>query len=639
MLKQFIWQEVLAGFNEDVIINNKPTALYQGLNLDLEKQPGTLRKRKGYQLFGSQMVSGNDVLGLFDFIKSDGTRVPLSLINDTLSITNASYSDPTVTLTVGSSHGIVTGDTIVVSDLAPSGYNGTFTVTEVTATEIKYSVAGLGALTDTTGTATFSKIMYYSSDWTLSKKGFTPSVNGRFENFVGYCFFTNGNELKTSADGQTWGTTNLINTVTISAVAYSDPTVTLTVPVGHGVEVGDSITVSDLAPSGYNGTFTVTAVDTTEISYSVASLGAVTDEDGSLTVQFSLPANDIVAYGSQLYLIGVQGYESDILWCKIPTKNDSGDYELSWTRDNNVSIKIGNGEELIAGQEYRGALYLFKNSSISRTIVPVATNGFKDLSSTIGANSKDCIQVVSGQMLFFNDGKRNSKKGFYSFDSLSDAEPKIISEPMQPYIDGMTAGQTVVAGVINNLYVAYIGAVVNEKHNLNISNCYLVFDAVTNRWLGAWGFNEPAKIMGLLTVSNVTNLYFGDDDGKVWVTNTGNRDGYVDSNTTGAAIPLIAISQPYDLSRGAKGYRDNYNKRLVNNMYLLGERLDNCKFQYRFDKRLSEKGGWESIVGLKSPIFQFPIKKFEANLFQFKIIHLGDQEDEPIIRKLVIDHE
>ena len=639
MLKQYVWQEVLAGFNEDIIISNKPTALYKALNADMEKQPGSLRKRKGYKIFGSQIVSSNDLLGLFDFVKDGGTRVPLSVINDTVAITNASYSDPTITLTVASGHGIVAGDIIVVSGLVPSGYNVTATVTAVTATEIEYEVTGLGALTTTTGTITFSKIMYYSAGWTLAKKGFTPSVKMRFENFISYCFATNGDEIKSSADGITWGTTNLLNTVEISAVSYADPLVTLTVPSGHGVVVGDEITVSDLAPSGYNGTFTVTAVTSTTIVYSTAGLGAVTDEEGSLTVQFSLPANDIVAYGSSLFLIGIEGYESDILWSDIPYKNDSDDYEIKWNRNNNVSVNLGDGEELIAGQKYRGALFLFKNSSISRTIVPVAANGIKNLTDNIGANSKDCIQVVSGQMIFFNDGIKNSKKGFYSYNSLADAEPKIISEPVQPYIDGMTAGQTVVAGVINHLYVAYIGAVENKNENINIDHCYLVFNAITNRWLGAWSFTHPAKIMNLLTISNSTSLYFGDNDGQVWQANEGNTDGYESAGTPGSPIVLDVESHPYDLARGAKGYRESYDRRAVKNMYLVGERLDNCKFQYRFDKRLSEKGNWKTIDGMKSPITRFPIKKQDVNLFQYRIKHIGDKADEPIIRKLILEHE
>lgn len=714
MLRQFIWNEVISGFNEEAIIANKPYALYQALNADMEKQPGTLRKRRGYKILGTQLVDNNDLLGLFDFVKASGDRVPLAVINDTVAITNASYSDPIITLTVAAGHGIAEGDTIVVSGLAPSGYNGTFLVTEVGATEIKYSSAGLGALTDTEGTATFSKIMYYSAGWNLSKKGFTPSLKGRFENFIGYCFFTNGVQLKTSSDGITWGTTNLKNsisiasfsysdptvtltvapghgvivgdsitiedlvpntfngtytvtattattiqysvasagtplTVAISNASYSDPTVTLTVASGHGVEEGDTITVADLSPSGYNGTFTVTEVAATSIKYSVAGLGALTDTTGSLvatlrstaklTVQFSLAANDVVEYGNSLFLIGLSGYKSDIMWSKIPYKNDSGNYELEWSRDNNVSINLGDGEELIAGVEYRGAFYIFKNSSIARTIVPIASNGIKNLTKNIGANSKDCIQVVSGQLIFFNDGKRNSKKGFYSYNSLSDAEPQLISEPMQPYIDGMTAGQEVVAGVIGDIYVAYIGSVTNAEHNLSIANCYLAFNAKTNRWLGAWGYSHPAKIMSLLTISNATSLYFGDNDGRVWQTNIGNRDGYIDVNNTGNAITLDIISHAYDLSQGGKGYRENYTKRKAKNIYLLGDRLENCNFYYRFDKKSYEKTNWEKTGVMQSPVHEFPIKRQDCHLFQYRINHIGSQPGEPVIRKLILENE
>ena len=463
--------------------------------------------------------------------------------------------------------------------------NGTFTVTAVTATTIEYSSTGLG----------------------------TPL------------------------------------TVAVTNASYNDPTVTLTVGSGHGILAGDTITVSDLAPAEYNGDFTVTEVTTTSIKYSVAGASALTDTTGSilatirssasLSVQFSLAANDVVEYGSSLFLIGLSGYESDIMWSKIPYKNDSDVYELEWSRNNNVSINLGDGEELIAGQEYRGAFYLFKNSSIARTIMPVTSNGVKNLTKNIGANSKDCIQVISGQMIFFNDGKRNSKKGFYSFNSLSDAEPQIISEPMQPYIDGMTAGTTVVAGVINDLYIAYIGAVTNTEHDISMTHCYLVFNAKTSRWLGAWELSHSAKIMNHLTISNVTNLYFGDNDGYVWKTDTGNRDGYIDSNNIGNPITLDLISYPYDLAQGGKGYRDNYTKRKVKNMYLVGDRLEKCNFMYRFDKKLSDKTNWEKTGDMRSPVFEFPIKKQDCHLFQYRITHIGDQFDEPVIRKLILENE
>ena len=651
-IKTYTFDQVLSGFNEDLIIANKPTALLKGLNLDLESCRGSIKKRKGSYMYGSQIVNNYDVLGLYDFTKSTGSRVALASINNTISVTNASYADPVITLTVTAGHGVVAGDVIVVSGLAPSGYNGTFTVTEVAATSIKYEVAGLGALTDTTGSINSTMIYYYTDGWDAgtNSKGFMKDANTEFETFIGYCFATDGSQLKTSADGATWSNTNLLNTVDITAVAYDDPAVTLTVPGGHEVEVGDEITVSDLAPAGYNGTFTVTAVTETTIVYSSAGLGAVTDEEGSLTVQFSMPANDIVEYSNYLFLVGLEDYPSDIMWSKIPEKDDfSSSYTIEWSRSNNVSIRLGDGDELIAGIKYRGALYLFKNSSISRTIAPVDTNGIKDLTNNIGANSKRCIQVVGGQMIFFNDGKRNSKKGFYSFNSLSDAEPQIISEPMQHYIDGMTAGQVVVAGIINDLYIAYIGAVDNDDFDLSLTNCWLVYDTKTNRWLGAWDFPFVANVLAQLTVSNVTKLYSGDDDGVVCKLFYGTTDSML-SGASSRTIQMLATSQPYDISVFSK-IRQNYSKATVKNIFIWGDNLNNVVFRYRFDKRARDKGGWQEASGLKMPVHVIPIKQVQANIFQFEIAQIGEivslsdpkvsvtQKDEPIIRKIQIEYE
>lgn len=80
-------------------------------------------------------------------------------------------------------------------------------------------------------------------------------------------------------------------TVAITAVSYSDPTVTLTVASGHNIQVDDSITTSGLAPAGYNGTFTVTAVSATTVEFSSAGLGAVTDQVGSIAFTAPTPTD------------------------------------------------------------------------------------------------------------------------------------------------------------------------------------------------------------------------------------------------------------------------------------------------------------------------------------------------------------
>jgi hypothetical protein len=569
MIKEYIFNEVLGDFNEDVILANKPSALYDAFNADMDSQPGTLRRRKGSAIFGAQIVNDKSLLSLHDFIKSDGTRVPLAVINN----------------------------------------------------------AG----------GTQSVVYYYSAGWTISALiTLTASLRARFANYISSCFLTNGTEIRSSVDGNTWGTSNLLNTITITSAAYADPIVTLTVPSGHQVVAGDSITVSGLAPAGYNGTFTVTAVTDTTIAYSVASLGALTDLVGSFTVQFALPANDVVEYNSLLYLIGLSGFRSDIMWCNAPVKGSSS-YSITWNRQNNVAIKLGDGEDLIAGQEYRGALYLFKNSSITRTVSPIATNGVKVLSSNIGANSKDCIQVVSDQLIFFCDGNRNAKKGFYSYNSLSDAEPKIISEPIQKYIDGMAAGTRVIASTIGNLYIAYIGNVSNANYALSRNYSIVVFNAVTNRWHGIWSYGTPVTAMAHLTISNVTNTYFGNDDGVVYKTETGGED--LVSGGTGNPVNFEATSHPLYLAKGQKGVRRNFVKRKVNNIWVVGETLNGVKFRYRFDKLLANTDGWRVKEGLSGPVAPIPILNQHAYFLQWSLSALNRKLDVVIIRKLVIDFD
>lgn len=78
---EYIFDEVLNGFNPSTITANKPHALNQGLNLDMESEPGRLKKRNGYVLFTDQLVANQPILGLFSWVKSDGTRQSLMVVN------------------------------------------------------------------------------------------------------------------------------------------------------------------------------------------------------------------------------------------------------------------------------------------------------------------------------------------------------------------------------------------------------------------------------------------------------------------------------------------------------------------------------------------------------------------------------
>jgi hypothetical protein len=76
----------------------------------------------------------------------------------------------------------------------------------------------------------------------------------------------------------------IIKQATINNVAYTATTATYTTTQDHGLLPGDSVTISGLSPSGYNGTFSVTEIDPGNKTFTVANTTNTepTDESGSV---------------------------------------------------------------------------------------------------------------------------------------------------------------------------------------------------------------------------------------------------------------------------------------------------------------------------------------------------------------------
>lgn len=79
---------------------------------------------------------------------------------------------------------------------------------------------------------------------------------------------------------------DIVSVATITAVTYTSSVATYTTSKAHGLFVGDSVTISGLSPSGYNGTFVVTNVNAPAKQFSVANTtnASVSDPDGSVVL-------------------------------------------------------------------------------------------------------------------------------------------------------------------------------------------------------------------------------------------------------------------------------------------------------------------------------------------------------------------
>ncbi len=125
----------------------------------------------------------------------------------------ATSTGNTVTLTTTAAHNITAGETITVAGVADATYNGTFTVNTVpTATTLTYTNA--------------------TADIPASGGGTVSHTSGG------------------TATGN-------------SGASESGNTVTITTRAAHGLQVGQSVTIDGVLDNGYNGTFTVDSVPTT----------------------------------------------------------------------------------------------------------------------------------------------------------------------------------------------------------------------------------------------------------------------------------------------------------------------------------------------------------------------------------------
>jgi hypothetical protein len=177
------------------------------------------------------------------------TIQPLSLaINaapNTTSVGGAQEVGNVVTIATGNPHTLNVGDSVTISGVGIAGYNGTFTVTSVPSTR--------------------------SFTYTDPAAGLGISGGGTV-------------------------------TLNVPGTTESGTTVTVTTAAPHGRAVGDVVVISGVSPSGYNGTFTITAVPSARsFQYTAASSGLANGGGGTATYdspfQVGIGGNDSAVIG------------------------------------------------------------------------------------------------------------------------------------------------------------------------------------------------------------------------------------------------------------------------------------------------------------------------------------------------------
>ena len=201
----------------------------------------------------------------------------------------ATESGNTVTITTTSAHAYTVGQTVVISGVTLSGYNGTFTITGTpTATSFTYTdLAITNAASAGSGSANVPAVNVPNNSGDGLPVALTVLAPVQTVTFgsVTTGTFTLGFNSETTSNISVGATIEPQATFSISptGATHAGTTVTITTTAAHGFVVGQRVTIAGVGVSAYNGTFTITAVTATTFKYTALSTPGSNSGGGSAT--------------------------------------------------------------------------------------------------------------------------------------------------------------------------------------------------------------------------------------------------------------------------------------------------------------------------------------------------------------------
>lgn len=162
----------------------------------------------------------------------------------------------------------------------------------------------------------------------------------------------------------------------------------------------------------------------------------------------------------------------------------------------------------------------------------------------IGCDSFRSIKKIGAVPYWYN------RKGFYRYNG-GDA-PQLISRKVQPFIDAMDQNnpQNVIAGEYEFEYRAYLGDSLTVE-GITYTNVWYCFNTLTEKCYIRCTYNKGKSCSSFVNTGK-KRLYFGDDDGCVYLFNTKidnvYADAYYSTDVPGQEIDSFFITRNIDYS-------------------------------------------------------------------------------------------
>jgi hypothetical protein len=363
----------------------------------------------------------------------------------------------------------------------------------------------------------------------------TGLTNSRWQSVVftnagaTFLVMVNGADAPLIYDGTTWHTVRTATAQTITSITASGTAATLVTASPHGLTTGDQITVTGATPDAFNGTFTVTVVDASTITYTMATApGGDATVVGIYIVMWSItgvePATlvHVQVFASRLWFSQVNTMQS---WY-LPIGQVSGEAILfdvgpqtvmggflmgiaTWNIDNSAGLNpyiifvTSKGEAVVYEGSDPSQSSSFSISARFRIGAPVGRRFFEKYGSDVVFAGADGLTPLS-QALLTDRAQRNV--------TLTEKISPSVNDDVATY--GRNFGWQVL------LYPDGNKLIVNVPTAEDLTSYQYVMNTITNAWCRFTGWNAFcfAYFNGALYMGGknfVAQADVGSDDGGV----------------------------------------------------------------------------------------------------------------------------
>jgi len=453
-----------------------------------------------------------------------------------------------------------------------------------------------------------------SGTWTSRYSSLTADLDGTFETYLGYAYYSNGTDQPvSSADATTWSTTT--NVTNMPKGKYLKKANGLLYVANLADEAG--LTGQDVKV-WYNAEPDRESVEWnretgTDLAQT-ASSAVVTSASASFLARGIQPGDPFqITTGTNTGTYTVSSIDSATQITLTTTLTNTTTNSTYSVGGNWFEVRDGLGSEITGLAENNNRLIVFKEGSMHRW----DESSLVTVSSTIGTPTHRSIQTIDRQTFFFHRGR---VPGVYLYDGRS---PVLISKKVEAYLQNMSSTnyENVWSMADDQKYYLWIGNVSEGDRNPALNNVMLVYD----RYQKVWHIRDDiqGKIGGSFIDSNgVFDLYFA-NTAEVYKFNDGTSN---DTRDISFELQTRKFEQqtPYKLKR-YKG------------VWITSENGEGAALYYRVGRGDSVTD-WKPLGQLNHLVSYAQIPDAIGTWVQFKINESGTQTG-PKIKSLTMEFE